>query len=154
MGVLTQCNVDPMRDPLRQQIDQASSLYAVDLLWFVNNVHCRQPLYTTINFVEYFILNEDNDVIDSIQFFPSEKRAPESSIYFVDKKKYDKIMKYVKKEKQENMITKEQVEACTKSLEWLKFNITGNEETTPHTFEHAAKIYLDNAINIIKELAK
>ena len=47
-----------------------------------------------------------------------------------------------------------QIEECIKSLQWLKLNIVGNEEPKPHTFEYATKIYLENAINILKKYEK
>lgn len=48
--------------------------------------------------------------------------------------------------------TPEQIEQCVKSLQWLKWNIVGDEEPKPHTFEFATKLYLENAINILNEL--
>lgn len=48
--------------------------------------------------------------------------------------------------------TKEQIEQCIKSLQWIKFNVVGEEEPVPHTFEFAAKVYLENAINILNEV--
>ncbi len=52
------------------------------------------------------------------------------------------------------MTTKEQVEQCIKSLEWLKFNIVGTEEPKKNTFEYATKVYLENAIYILDDLRK
>lgn len=49
------------------------------------------------------------------------------------------------------MNTKEQIEQCIASLEWLKFNIFGTEEPKKNTFEYAAKVYLENAIALLKD---
>ena len=50
------------------------------------------------------------------------------------------------------MNTKEQIEEGIKSLEWLKFNIVGTEEPKKNTFEYATKVYLENAIELLKDL--
>ena len=49
------------------------------------------------------------------------------------------------------MNTKEQIEQCIKSLEWLKFNIVGTEEPKKNTFEYATKVYLENAVALLKD---
>lgn len=52
------------------------------------------------------------------------------------------------------MNTKEQIEQCIKSLGWLKFNIVGTEEPKKNTFEYATKLYLENAIALLKDSAE
>lgn len=52
------------------------------------------------------------------------------------------------------MNTKKQIEEGIKSLEWLKFNIVGTEEPKKNTFEYAAKVYLENAIELLKDSIK
>ena len=47
-------------------------------------------------------------------------------------------------------MTKEQ-EAIIASLEWLKWNIVGNQQPQKNTFEYATKVYLESAIDYIKE---
>ena len=47
-------------------------------------------------------------------------------------------------------MSKEQ-EQIISSLEWLKFNIVGTEEPKKNTFEFATKVYLEAAIQYIKE---
>lgn len=49
------------------------------------------------------------------------------------------------------MNTKEQIEQCIKSLGWLKFNIVGSDEPKKNTFEYATKLYLENAIALLKD---
>lgn len=49
------------------------------------------------------------------------------------------------------MNTKEQIQNAIKSLEWLKFNIVGTEEPKKNTFEYATKVYLENAIALLKD---
>lgn len=49
------------------------------------------------------------------------------------------------------MKTKKQIEESIKSLEWLKFNIVGTKEPKKNTFEYAAKVYLENAITLLKD---
>ena len=49
------------------------------------------------------------------------------------------------------MNTKEQIEQCIASLEWLKFNIVGSDEPKKNTFEYATKLYLENAIELLKD---
>jgi hypothetical protein len=52
------------------------------------------------------------------------------------------------------MNTKEQIEQCIKSLTWLKWNIVGDDEPEKNTFEYATKVYIDNAIAILKDSVK
>lgn len=49
------------------------------------------------------------------------------------------------------MNTKKQIEEGIKSLGWLKFNIVGTEEPKKNTFEYAAKVYLENAVALLKD---
>ena len=49
------------------------------------------------------------------------------------------------------MNTKEQIQKAIDSLEWLKFNIVGTEEPKKNTFEYATKVYLENAIALLKD---
>ena len=51
-------------------------------------------------------------------------------------------------------MTKKVIEECIKRLQWLKFNIVGDESPKPHTFEFASQLYLDNAISILEEVEK
>lgn len=51
-----------------------------------------------------------------------------------------------------NKVTKEQIEQCIKSLEWLKWNIVGDETPSKNTFEYATKVYLENAISILNDI--
>ena len=49
-----------------------------------------------------------------------------------------------------NKIPQETIDQCINSLEWLKWNIVGDDAPSKNTFEYAAKIYLENAIDIIR----
>ena len=49
-----------------------------------------------------------------------------------------------------NKISQEVIDQCIKSLEWLKWNIVGDETPSKNTFEYATQVYINNAIDIIK----
>ena len=65
--------------------------YVIDLKCF-DKIHCRRPIYQCINHIEYYILNDDNEIIDSIKI-TSEPIIDE--LYIVDKNTYDKIKFYM-----------------------------------------------------------
>lgn len=88
--------------------------YIIDLKWF-DKIHCRRPYYQCINFIEYYILNDDDEVIDSIKL-PKEPFV--DTLYKVDKETYDKIKSYMKEEENsisanQNLIYLEPVETVT-----------------------------------------
>jgi len=66
--------------------------YVIDLEWF-DKIHCRRPYYNCFNFIEYYILNEDDEIVDSIKI-TSEPFIGE--LYKVDKETYDKIKFYMR----------------------------------------------------------
>ena len=74
--------------------NKTNGAYIIDLKWF-DKIHYRRPYYGCINFIEYYILNDDNEVIDSIKL-PKEPFV--DTLYKVDKKTYDKIKSYMKEE--------------------------------------------------------
>ena len=49
------------------------------------------------------------------------------------------------------MTTKKQIEQCVNTLRWLKFSIVGTEKPKKNTFEYATKVYLENAIELLKD---
>lgn len=66
--------------------------YLIDIKWF-GCIHCRKPHYQCINFIEFYVLNNNNEVIDSICLYPNETK--DGRFYEVDKERYDKIKKYM-----------------------------------------------------------
>ena len=84
---------NPLADPLYEPLDNLKpETYMIDLAWF-DKIHCRRPMYICINFIEYYILDSENEIIDSIKI-TSEPVAP--GIYPVDKETYEKIKRYMK----------------------------------------------------------
>lgn len=69
--------------------------YAIDIEWF-EKIHCRHPSNTCINFIEFLILNDEDEIIDSIRLYPQETNN--KRIYWVDRERYLKIKKYTNKE--------------------------------------------------------
>ena len=82
--------INPALDPLNR--DQKELPYAIDIGWF-NKIHCRHPQYGCIGFIEYFILDDNDQIIDSIKLYPEE--TTNNIIYKIDKERYDKIKKYM-----------------------------------------------------------
>ena len=66
--------------------------YLIDINWF-RYIHCRKPYYRCINFIEFYILNNDNEPVDSICLYSSETK--DGRFYEVDKERYDRIKKYM-----------------------------------------------------------
>lgn len=64
----------------------------IDIEWF-NKIHCRHPSYICINYVEFFILNDKDEIIDKICLYPQE--TSDNRFYRVEKERYDKIKKYM-----------------------------------------------------------
>ena len=103
-------------------MENNTSNYIIDLKWF-DKIHYRRPYYGCINFIEYYILNDDNEVIDSIKL-PKEPFV--DTLYKVDKKTYDKIKSYMKEE--ENNISDSQ------SLTYLEPVETATSNSLPKNF--------------------
>jgi len=68
--------------------------YIIDLKWF-DKIRCKRPQYQCANFIEYYILNDDNEVIDTIKLPP---KPFVDTLYEVDKETYYKIKSYMKDE--------------------------------------------------------
>ena len=77
--------------------------YVIDLKCF-DKIHCRRPNYQCINHIEYYILNDDNEIIDSIKI-TSEPVIDD--LYIVDKNTYDKINFYMEENRVMPKITEE-----------------------------------------------
>lgn len=69
--------------------------YAIDIKWF-GKIHWRHPSYTCINFIEFLILDDKDEIIDSICLYPEETN--DGRIYWVERERYLKIKKYMNKE--------------------------------------------------------
>ena len=77
---------------LKKEISNSNDIYVIDLKWF-DKIHCRQPLYQCLNFIEYYILNDNDEIIDSIKIT---SKPFVDMLYKVDKETYDKIKFYMR----------------------------------------------------------
>lgn len=81
--------------------------YVIDIKWF-DCIHCRQPEYSRcVNLKQFYILNDNNDIIDRIELFPNE--TTDGRFFRVDKVRYHKIIAYmsIKNIKEEKLKEKE-----------------------------------------------
>ena len=69
--------------------------YMIDREWF-KHIHWRHPRYGCINFEEFFILDNNDEIITSIKLFPNE--TEDGRFYLVDKERYETVKKYYKGE--------------------------------------------------------
>ena len=67
--------------------------YIIDRKWF-KHIHWRHPNYACINFEEFFILDDNDEIIASIKLFPNETK--DGRFYWVDKERYATAKKYYK----------------------------------------------------------
>ena len=82
-----------IEDPLWYP-EKEKERYLIDILWF-NHIHCRHPQYRCINFIEFYILDDHDDIIDSVKLY-SEPIC--NRFYETDKETYSKIKQYLPKE--------------------------------------------------------
>ena len=69
--------------------------YIIDREWF-KHIHWRHPSYGCINFEEFFILDDNDEIITSIKLFPNE--TEDGRFYLVDKERYETVKKYYRRE--------------------------------------------------------
>lgn len=85
-------------DPL--WIPERTKKYMVDIRWFGTKIHARVPQYRCHNFIEYFILGNDNEIIDDIQLYPpivdGKMKLLGDYCVEVDEETYQKVKKYMR----------------------------------------------------------
>lgn len=66
--------------------------YIVDVRWF-EDIKCRKPLYNTIGYIEFLILDDNDEIIDTVLLYEG-NRLDSQYLFYVNKETYEKIKHY------------------------------------------------------------